>query len=57
MSNQLEHLGLYTDGVVHKAKYAGHEVDKMVFATSEHALQLALLFDDIMKSLTAVEDD
>ena len=57
MSKQLEHLGLYTDGVVHTAKYAGHEVDKMVFATSEHALQLALLFDDIMKSLTAVEDD
>jgi hypothetical protein len=38
MSQQLQQLGLKTDGKVHQAKYGGHAVEKMVFATSEHAL-------------------
>ena len=49
MSSQLEQLGLKTDGKVHQAKYGGHDVEKMVFATSDNALHLALLFDEVLK--------
>ena len=41
---------------MHTAKYAGHEVQKMVFATSEHALELALLFDEVLKAFYVGND-
>lgn len=56
MADQLKQVGLFTDGKVHTAKYAGHEVQKMVFATSEHALELALLFDEVLKAFYVGND-
>ena len=56
MAEQLKQIGLFTDGKVHTAKYAGHEVEKMVFATSEHALELALLFDEVLKAFYVGND-
>ena len=56
MANQLEQIGLHTDGKVHHAKYAGHDVEKMVFATSEDALNLALIFDEVLKKFYVGND-
>lgn len=56
MSNQLEQLGLKTDGKVHQAKYSGHEVEKMVFATSDMALHLAIMFDEVLKQFYVGND-
>ena len=41
---------------MHHAKYAGHDVEKMVFATSEDALNLALIFDEVLKKFYVGND-